>query len=256
MRKVLGASKINPPTKEFLDLSFIYLSKPYFDKIGQKWVSLCCSYYSMQAPFARPLTINGNTFTSLVISCVITDMTQLLDYKTAINNTKVLIPPSANQTLPSITNSYFIVADNNEDKILIMPQNLEANYNYTSVFSPDLVRYTGFTSKTRQQDLAKLDERKIASMLLNYSENIVTDPLDPTLITPSQIHVRSTRVSPKLLPDTTYSIRSMFYFNQDDLNASRSLITNNIAAAQYQITLLAIIIIIVICAVVICISFQ
>lgn len=226
---------------------------PFFDPVSQKWVSFSCSFYTLNKPFSREVTSGTKTFTSSAISCVLLDMTKLLDYKLAVNNTKVGTAPQANQTLLSITNSYMIAADNNS-RILHMPRSLSPNYNYTSLFSPDLVRYTGFASEARQKQLQDLDHNRTA--LVNFTENLAADPLDPTLVDSVQIHVRTVNVSHKHPVEPSYIIRSIMYFNMEDLTTSKSLIVNNISAAQYQITYLALIVIIIICAVVICISFQ
>lgn len=237
-------------------VSRLHLSKPYFDPINQKWVNFCCSYYSMTEPFHRSLSINGNTYTSSAITCVLVDLTKLLDYKMAVNNTKVLIPASPNQTLQSITNSYMVAADNIDSNILFMPKSLSPNYNYTSLFAPDLVRYTGFSSSAMKQDLNNLDNRVDNKTILSYVSNLVVDPLEPSLVDLTQIHVRSMTVSERTNKNLNYIIRSLFYFNMEDLSLSKNLIISNIDAAQYQITYLALIVIIIICAVVICISFQ
>jgi hypothetical protein len=203
------------------------------------------------------MMIGTATYNTSVISCVLLDMSKLMDYKLAVNNTKVLLPPSSNQTMQSITNSYMIVADNNNDRVLYMPKTLSPNYNYTSLFTPDIVRYTGFRSESRRKDLLNLDAGILSSSLVKFTENLVIDPLDPSLVDSAQIHVRAVNVSNKLpMNNDSYIIRSIVYFNMEDLTASKSLIENNIDAAQYQITFLALIVIVIICAVVICISFQ
>ena len=242
-------------TGEIQRTSKRHLMTPYFDQISQSWVHLCCSFYNLSHPFSRSVISNAKTYNSSVIACVLVDLMKLLDYKLAVNNTKVLNAPTANQTLLSIANSYIIAADNNEEKILYMPRTLATNYNYTSLFSPDLVRYTGFSKPKRVSELKSI-ENGGAVTSINFTENLVIDPLDPTLVDAAQIHVRSMNASMKHPIDTNYIIRSIMYFNMEDLTASKSLIVNNINAAQHQITFLALIVIIIICAVVICISFQ
>lgn len=230
----------------------MHLMPPYFDGVSQKWVSFCCSFYNMSHPFSRSMTIGTATYNSSVISCVLVDMTKLMDYKLAVNNSKVLVPPSADQTMLSISNSYMIVADNNFDRVLFMPKSLSLNYNYTSLFTPDLVRYTGFRSEDRRRQLVSLDQGTRPPV--NFTENLVIDPLDPSLVDSVQIHVRTINASNK--GNQSYIIRSIVYFNMEDLTASKSVIEKNIDAAQYQITFLALIVIVIICAVVICIAFQ
>lgn len=252
LKKVLAADS----TKKDTDLerkSKLHLMEPFFDSVSQKWVSLACSFYALAKPFWRQVTSGTKTYNSSVIGCLLVDMTKLLDYKLAVNNTKVLVPPLANQTLLPIANSYQISADNSS-RILAMPRILAANYNYTSLFSPELLRYTGFATESRHKQLIDLDHGRLG--LLNFRENLAADPLDPTLVNSVQIHVRSVNVSHKHPVEPSYSMRSILYFNMEDLTASKSLIENNISNAQSQISFLALIVIIIICAVVICISFQ
>lgn len=240
--------------------SRLHLYEPFFDTVSQKWITLSCSYYSLIDPFSRKIQIDSKTYNTSVISCVLMDLTKLLDYKLAVNNTKVLNPPLPNQTLLPITNSYMIAADH-QNRILYMPKFLTSNYNFTSLFAPDLVRYTGFSSEGRIKELNDLDQNQ--NKFSNFTATIASDPLDPSLIDSVQIHTRSILVSAKTKKNAkpeeivpSHYIRSLIYFNMEDLTASKSLIVNNIAAAQYQITFLALIVIIIICAVVICISFQ
>lgn len=252
LRKVLAADTSSKDT-DIERRGKLHMLSPYYDPVSQKWVSLSCSYYSMGKPFWRQVTIGTKTYNTSTIGCMIVDLTKLLDYKLAVNNTKVLVPPTANQTLVSISNSYMITTDNNS-RVLQMPKALSTNYNYTSLFSPELVRYTGCSSANTLNKLLDLDHER--TPFVNFTENLASDPTDPSLVDAVQIHARSVNVSHKHPVEPSYNFRSIIYFNVEDLTASKNLIVNNIKNAQSQISFLALIVIIIISAVVICISFQ
>lgn len=156
--------------------------------------------------------------------------------------------------LASISHSYMYVTDSWNLNILHMPENLAMNYNYTSLYSPELIRYTGYSTqemKSRTDGLVKYGEDEVEKF---NDVKLVKDPTTPTLITASQIHVRSYLFT--MMKSSNYSLKFLYYFSEEDLKASKTLIEENIKAAQFQITYLALIIIIIICAVVMCISFR
>lgn len=239
----------------------IHVSESFYDENVQRWVSLACGIFEPpinkfgdQFKFERPLILNGITYNTSAISCMVIDQSKYLDYKKAANTTK----STTNQTrLLSIVNSYMFVADNKNMSLVFVPDSLVQNYNYTSIYSPELVRYTAFTNGSMKSDIEALANKPLGEdSFLNYSVKLSQDPSAPTFITESQIHIRSMGVTYKPARNFTYFQNYLFYFGADDLTVSKTIINDNVKAAQSQINYLALIVITIICAVVMCISFR
>lgn len=232
----------------------VYLSKPFYIDEIHLWCTLSCAFFQPQDIFARKITLSGVEYNTSSIACVLLDHTQFLDYRTVTNSSKELATGIQNR-LPSITNSYMFVTDNLDLRLLYIPDILAQNYNYSSVFSPELTRYSGFRNESMKRGVDELIKQG-ENDYLNYTLNVVSDPTTPTLVTAHQVHVRSKQFVYRKTPESMYTLKYLFYFSEQHLKAGKTLIQVNINAAQYQINYLALIIIIIICAIVMCISFK
>lgn len=232
----------------------IHLTAPFYLESLHLWVALSCTLFNPPPLFARNTTIGGVDHNTSSMACVMLDQTKFLDYKSVTNSTKELAI-DIKQRLPSIINSYMFVADNNDLRLLHVPDILASNYNYSSVYSPELTRYTGFRYANLKENIDTLTAEGEGDYR-NHSLQVAGDPASPSLVTNHQVHVRSKVIQSKPSQNKNYTIKYLFYFSEEHLNASMTLIDTNIKASQYQVTYLALIIIIIICALVMCISFK
>lgn len=230
----------------------IHLSAPFYDTNLLKWISLSCTYFEPPTLFVKPLTLGGSIYNTSTIACVALDQSKYLDYKKTANTSRIVMN---NTRLASIVNSYMFITDNQDLKLLYVPDSLSENYNYTSIYSPELIRFTAFSKASMKSDIANIKPIS-EDNFLNYSVKIAKDPSAPTFITDSQIHIRALNLTFKPSKNFSYVQNYLFYFGVGDLTASKTLINENVKAAQSQINYLALIVIIIICAVVMCISFR
>lgn len=247
-----------------------YVSRPFYDEGYAKWVSAVCGHVKFDpiedlesSTFTFKVDNDANKkFKRSLISCVIVDMSEYLKYQdTAL--IKILETSKNLERLPVIHQAVLKIFEGTEGRFIQFDDVFK--YNYTTIYDPLMVRFTGMTNEEMFKNF-KEDE------FIKDSVQISRDPSNPGLMVNHQLHLRTniagfykptalpTKETPEPKPNQktaqSYSLKYMFYFNLDLLDATKQKIQSSIGSAQTQVSLLALVIVIIICGIVMCFSFQ
>jgi hypothetical protein len=241
----------------------VFMSRPFYDKFVQRWLTASCSLVIMQdAKYRKELNFENVLYLSSVISCVLVDLSTFLKYKEP-NVAQQIGTVSDFKTLPALDYGLLNIADD-IGMFLLMTPKLSSNFNYTSAFSPSLNRYSGLSSQTIINLFATNTDSDTSYPIDNVL--ISKEPTNPTSLIKNQIHFRTRKqgfVNSTYVATPTESwnpginyFKYMYYFEADKLEATQFKITSLISAGQSQVTYLALILIVIICALIMCFSFK
>ncbi len=218
-------------------------------------MSAVCVPISLAESYGTTMTYNGKTYSSMMHSCTIIDMSNFLKYKEFAIQHQIQIVTDG-LTLSVIDDAVMNIVEDQFGNILHLNSKLAANYNYTTVYNPALARYTGMASKQMMDQFKAEDKGENSYPRVNIS--IAKNPSTPTYTLKNELHIRTRQLGMTVSDGTarSYGMRPMFYFDTELNDSTQSKIKQFIATAQSQVTYLALIIIVIICALVMCLSYK
>ena len=159
-------------------------------------------------------------------------------------------------TLSVIDDATLNIVEDQQGNFMQLNPNFEVNFNYSSLYSPAMTRYTGMSSQTLKNFMANQDQGEDSYPKTNVS--IAKNPSTPTFILKNELHVRTKQIGTTVNNNvaSNFNIRLMYYFDTELNDATQNRIKQFIAVSQSQVTYLALIVIVIICSIVMCFSYQ
>ena len=118
-------------------------------------------------------------------------------------------------TLSVIDVSTLNIVDDQQGNFMQLNSNFEVNFNYSTLYSPAMTRYTGMSSQAMKSFMANQDKGEDSYPKTNVS--IAKNPSTPTFILKNELHVRTKQIGVTVNNNiaSSFNIRLMYYFDTE-----------------------------------------
>lgn len=118
-------------------------------------------------------------------------------------------------TLSVIDDATLNIVDDQQGNFMQLNSNFEVNFNYSTLYSPAMTRYTGMSSQAMKSFMANQDKGEDSYPKTNVS--IAKNPSTPTFILKNELHVRTKQIGVTVNNNiaSSFNIRLMYYFDTE-----------------------------------------
>ena len=118
-------------------------------------------------------------------------------------------------TLSVINDATLNIVDDQQGNFMQLNSNFEVNFNYSTLYSPAMTRYTGMSSQAMKNFMANQDKGEDSYPKTNVS--IAKNPSTPTFILKNELHVRTKQIGVTVNNKiaSSFNIRLMYYFDTE-----------------------------------------